>query len=38
MSDDLQELEEIGRGNYGMVTKMVHKESGTIMAVKVISI
>lgn len=35
-SDDLHELEEIGRGNYGTVTKMVHKESGTVMAVKVL--
>ncbi|XP_022317137.1 dual specificity mitogen-activated protein kinase kinase 4-like isoform X2 [Crassostrea virginica] len=33
-SDDLEEIEEIGRGNYGTVTKMIHKESGTVMAVK----
>lgn len=33
-SDDLQELEEIGRGNYGTVTKMIHKDSSTVMAVK----
>ena len=34
-ADDLKEIEEIGRGNYGTVTKMIHKHSDTVMAVKV---
>ncbi|OWF36059.1 dual specificity mitogen-activated protein kinase kinase 4-like [Mizuhopecten yessoensis] len=33
-ADDLKELTEIGRGNYGYVTKMVHEVSSTVMAVK----
>ncbi|XP_033731087.1 dual specificity mitogen-activated protein kinase kinase 4-like [Pecten maximus] len=33
-ADDLKELVEIGRGNYGYVTKMVHEVSSTVMAVK----
>ena len=34
-SDDLVDLGEIGRGNYGTVNKMKHKKSDTIMSVKV---
>lgn len=34
-SDDLTDLGEIGRGNYGTVNKMKHTKSGTIMSVKV---
>lgn len=33
-SDDLKDLGEIGRGNYGAVYKMVHIETNRIMAVK----
>ncbi|GAV03567.1 hypothetical protein RvY_13966 [Ramazzottius varieornatus] len=33
-ADDLEDLGEIGRGNYGSVNKMMHRKSGTIMAVK----
>ncbi|OQV24410.1 Dual specificity mitogen-activated protein kinase kinase 4 [Hypsibius exemplaris] len=33
-ADDLTDLGEIGRGNYGSVNKMMHQKSGTIMAVK----
>ncbi|KAL0278547.1 UNVERIFIED_CONTAM: hypothetical protein PYX00_000343 [Menopon gallinae] len=33
-SDDLQDLGEIGRGDFGTVNKMVHKKSSTVMAVK----
>lgn len=33
-SDDLVDLGEMGRGNYGFVNKMRHKKSDTIMAVK----
>nr|AUG90826.1 MKK4 [Pinctada fucata] len=33
-ADDLKEIEEIGRGNYGTVTKMIHRQSKTVMAVK----
>lgn len=35
-ADDMQDLGEIGRGNYGTVNKMMHKKSNTVMAVKVI--
>ena len=35
-SEDLKDLGEMGRGNYGFVNKMIHEKSGTIMAVKVI--
>lgn len=34
-AEDLRDLGEIGRGAYGSVSKMVHKPSGQIMAVKV---
>lgn len=34
-SEDLQDLGEIGRGGFGTVNKMVHRESKTVMAVKV---
>ncbi|BFZ02853.1 hypothetical protein BsWGS_05892 [Bradybaena similaris] len=33
-SEDLRDLGEMGRGNYGFVNKMIHEKSGTIMAVK----
>ncbi|XP_035220209.1 dual specificity mitogen-activated protein kinase kinase 4-like [Stegodyphus dumicola] len=33
-ADDLKDLGEIGRGAFGTVNKMIHKMSGTIMAVK----
>lgn len=33
-SDDLTDLGEIGRGNYGTVNKMKHRKSDTIMSVK----
>ncbi|XP_018577335.1 dual specificity mitogen-activated protein kinase kinase 4 isoform X1 [Anoplophora glabripennis] len=33
-SDDLQDLGEIGRGGFGTVNKMVHRKSGTVVAVK----
>ena len=33
--DGLDVLEELGRGQYGQVNKMRHKETGKIMAVKV---
>lgn len=35
-ADDLETLCILGRGAYGIVDKMRHKQSGTIMAVKVI--
>jgi len=34
-SEDLQDLGEIGRGGFGTVNKMIHRESNTVMAVKV---
>lgn len=34
-ADDLETLCALGRGAYGIVDKMRHKQSGTIMAVKV---
>lgn len=34
-ADDLETLCILGRGAYGVVDKMRHKQSGTIMAVKV---
>ncbi|MEQ2188754.1 Dual specificity mitogen-activated protein kinase kinase 4, partial [Goodea atripinnis] len=33
-AEDLRDLGEIGRGAYGSVSKMVHKPTGQIMAVK----
>lgn len=33
-SDDLQDLGEIGRGGFGTVNKMIHRKSGTVLAVK----
>jgi len=35
-ADDLETLCILGRGAYGIVDKMRHKQSGTIMAVKVL--
>lgn len=35
-ADDLETLCVLGRGAYGVVDKMRHKQSGTIMAVKVL--
>lgn len=37
-ADDLELLTELGRGAYGVVEKMRHRPSDTIMAVKVIEI
>lgn len=37
-SEDLEDYGEIGRGAYGTVNKMLHKESKTYMAVKVLVI
>lgn len=34
-AEDLCDLGEIGRGNYGTVNKMRHEESQKVMAVKV---
>lgn len=34
-ADDLEPIEELGRGAYGVVEKMRHVPSGVIMAVKV---
>lgn len=34
-ADDLEQIEELGRGAYGVVDKMKHVPSGVIMAVKV---
>lgn len=34
-ADDLELLKELGRGAYGVVEKMRHRPSNTIMAVKV---
>lgn len=34
-AEDLRDLGEIGRGNYGTVNKMYHQKSNTQMAVKV---
>ena len=36
-ADDLIPLKERGRGAYGVVYEMKHFETGTIMAVKVLS-
>lgn len=35
LADDLEQIEELGRGAYGVVDKMRHVPSGVIMAVKV---
>lgn len=32
--DDLQFIEELGRGNYGTVSKVLHKPTGVLMAMK----
>ena len=34
-ADDLKLIETLGHGAYGIVDKMLHTPSGTIMAVKV---
>jgi hypothetical protein len=34
-SNDLTDRGALGEGNFGIVCKMEHKESGTMMAVKV---
>lgn len=34
-ADDLEKIKELGRGAYGVVEKMRHKPTETIMAVKV---
>lgn len=33
-ADDLEFIEELGRGNYGTVSKVLHKPTGIIMAMK----
>jgi len=33
-ADDLEKIQELGRGAYGAVDKMRHKQTGTILAVK----
>lgn len=33
-ADDLEKIGDLGRGSYGVVEKMCHRPSGTIMAVK----
>lgn len=37
-ADDLEQIDELGRGAYGVVDKMRHMPSGLIMAVKVCEI
>lgn len=37
-ADDLVTISELGRGAYGVVEKVRHAQSGTIMAVKVSSV
>lgn len=32
--DDLEFMEELGRGNYGVVSKVLHKPTGIVMAMK----
>lgn len=34
-AEDLEDMGEIGRGNFGSVNKMVHMKTNTVMAVKV---
>lgn len=34
-AEDLQDIGEIGRGNFGTVNKMLHEKSHKVMAVKV---
>lgn len=34
-ADDLEVISELGRGAYGVVEKVKHKTTGTMMAVKV---
>ena len=36
--DDLETVEEIGSGTCGQVCKMRHKQTGNVMAVKVLSV
>lgn len=33
-ADDLEKIADLGRGAYGVVEKMCHKKTGTVMAVK----
>ena len=33
-ADDLEAVEELGRGAYGIVEKMKHRTTNTVMAVK----
>lgn len=37
-AEDLQDMGEIGRGNFGSVSKMLHIKTSTVMAVKVLGI
>lgn len=34
-ADDLEDMGEIGHGSFGTVNKMKHRQTGTVMAVKV---
>ena len=34
-AEDLEDMGEIGRGNFGSVNKMLHIKTNTVMAVKV---
>jgi len=34
-AEDLEDMGEIGRGNFGSVNKMLHIKTSTVMAVKV---
>lgn len=36
MADDLEKIDDLGKGAYGVVDKMLHRPSQTVMAVKVI--
>lgn len=33
-ADDLEKICDLGRGAYGIVEKMRHRQTGTVMAVK----
>lgn len=35
-AQELEKIEELGRGAYGVVEKMRHRQTNTVMAVKVI--
>lgn len=37
-AEDLEDMGEIGRGNFGSVNKMLHIKTSTVMAVKVLKL